>query len=337
MKPGCLLIDVLIGALSKVRSSELRLAELQSLGSIAAHANATVSALQEGEMPESETFVEAATIAIDDCAPRIEKAGLFIAQTLADPDPQIRSTGATAAGDLQLQSAAVGATIDRLTKDKDFTVRRAAISAIPNIVPKDDGNRMNAAALELVAATADTDSEVRLAAVRAMISLKSLDALAKAFRSEDPTVRETVLKGYVTLETPLPLVVPLVRDGLSDRDRAVRRQTLSYLSTQGVSGIDLAKDIVPLLRDSSADIREAAALLFGYYKSDSAFAVPDLERLLSDEDASVKIAAVDSLGVDWAGGGGIAFLHLSRFLRMSQLAHMRNSRSKRSGPALYPS
>lgn len=299
VKPGCLVIEVLIASLNAASSSELRLVELQSLGSIAAHANAMVSALQEGEMPENKDFMRAATGAIEDCAPEIERAGSFVEQRLNDTDPQIRSAAVTAAGILQLQSSAVSAAIDRLSTDKDLMVRRAAISAIPDLVPRDDEERMNAAALELLTAVRDTDSEVRLGAVQGMVSLKSLDALAKAFRSEDAGVREGVLRGYATLETPLSLAEPLMVDGLRDRDRTVRTQAISYLSAQGINGVGLAKNILPLLSDNGADIRAAAAALFGYYKGDSGFAVPDLTRLLSDENTSVKIAAADSLG--WIG------------------------------------
>ncbi len=297
--PKCHVIDALMSSLAVFQSSQLRSESMQSLAAIAARANSMVQALQEGDAPPNREFIKAASAAVDACAPSIQKAEDFVAKQLDDSDPHIRAIAATAAGSLQLQSADIAIAMDRLFRDANREVRKAAVVALPDTVAKDDVDGIRAAASKLVAAAMDSDSDVRLAAVQSIIELRSVNTLAQAFQNQDPEVRRAVLRGYTTQRTPTSDIEPTLKEGLKDPDRLVRLEALSYLNTMGNSAYALLKDVVPLLSDNSAEIRAAAASLFGYYRANAAFAVGDLQRLLEDGDKTVESSAAESLG--WIG------------------------------------
>jgi HEAT repeat protein len=299
VSPKCHAIDALMDSLRTVRGSELHFQEMQSLADIASNANSMVNALQDGEPPPNRQFIKAAGSAVDECAPSIERAEGYLAQQLDSPDPQIRVLAVTAAASLELQSEKIVSTLERLSRDENREVRKAAVASLPNVLAKDDPSGPREAANKLVEATRDSDSEVRLAAVDSLVRLGSLEGLSQSFHSPDPEIRVAIIRAYTTLGTPVSSIAPILREGLTDRDRRVRLQTLSYLNAKGRGSPDLLADVVPLFSDSSGEIRAAAAALFGYYRADAAFAVPPLQRLLTDEDSKVKIAAAESLG--WIG------------------------------------
>lgn len=298
-KPRCHVIDVLIASVGEFQSSELQVQEFQSLAEIASNANAMITALQEGEMPSNPDFIKAATVAIDDCAPSVERAGSFLAQHLNDPDPHILAAAAEGVGNLELQSPDMALALDRLSRNNNRAVRNSAVAAIPGVVSPDDVDGARSAAEKLVTAASDTDSEVRVAAIESLTRLKSVGGLTQAFHNPDPDVRKAVLEGYITLGTPASEIEAVLKAGLKDSDRQVRLETLSYLSSNGIAAAELLNDVLPLLKDNNAAIRAAAASFLGFYKSDAAFAVPALNTLLTDEDFTVRSAAADSLG--WIG------------------------------------
>lgn len=299
IEPKCHVIDALISAVGVSKSSQLHFEEMQSLATITVSVNSIVTSLQEGEAPANNAFIQAAGDAVDGCAPSVERAEAFVKQRIGDPNPQIRGLLVDTSGKLQLQSADVIAVIYNQLKDDNREVRHAAVVAIPNIIPKENTDEKKVAATKLITSTADSDSDVRSAAVRAIIELKSSSALIDAFRSPDPEVRKAILEGCAELNTPTSAIDATLREGLKDPDRRVRLQALSYLATKGRDGLAFAKGVLPLLSDTSAEIRARAATLLGYYRANATFAVNDLQKLLHDDDVNVISAAVDTLG--WIG------------------------------------
>ena len=298
-KPKCGAIDALIKSFDDFNSSELHVQEFQSVGDIASNASTMITSLQDGEMPSDMEFIKAANAAVDDCAPFVEKASKFLIQHLDDSDPQLRAAAAEGVGNLQLQGPEIFAALERLLTDNDRAVRKSVVTAMPKTVIPDNLDNTRAATNRLVKATTDVDSDVRMAAVKSLIQLKSLDALTEVSRNPDPEIRKAVFEGFADIVIEASAIEDVVRAGLKDTDRHVRLAALAFLNNKGSSASAQLRYVEPLLKDSSAEIRAASALFLGYYKRGATFAVPDLNALLTDEDFTVKRNVVDSLG--WIG------------------------------------
>ncbi|WTY68709.1 fumarate reductase/succinate dehydrogenase flavoprotein subunit [Streptomyces sp. NBC_01410] len=239
----------------------------------------------EPELPELRPFLadpdpavrRAAVAALTETVP--PGTGPALAETLADPDPGVRS--AAAASLLEL--------VEVLPPETDLA--RGLTEALGNGDPAVRSTALDVLrALRLGDATAyartldDPDIEVRIASVRALVSVDALDVVARATADPAREVRVTVAR---SLTDPGALA-----SLLQDPDILVRAAALAALSTTGCPApYDTAA--VTALTAPSWQIRAGAASALG--AAGPELAVPALTKALADPNADVRKAAVLSL------------------------------------------
>ncbi|WP_438318868.1 HEAT repeat domain-containing protein [Streptomyces sp. HUAS TT3] len=136
---------------------------------------------------------------------------------------------------------------------------------------------------------ADPDQDVRIHAVRALVSVDAVAELARAAQDGAREVRVAVAKGLAAVRAPArrrwgrcwPTRTPLVRGA-----------ALAALATTGCPA-PYAAAAVAALADPTWQVRAGAAA--GLRAADPAVAVPALAAALGDPDVDVRKAAVLSL------------------------------------------
>ncbi|MFI6638799.1 fumarate reductase/succinate dehydrogenase flavoprotein subunit [Streptomyces sp. NPDC050504] len=234
---------------------------------------------------------------------------------LADPDPAVRAAAVTALAETVPRGA--GPALAARLRDASPLVRAKAAAALRELVevlPADAGlgvalraaadapdPAVRAAVLEVLralrlgdaplyaAALADADVEVRIHAVRALVSVDAVADLVAA--SEDPAreVRVAVARGLSAVRDPAPASL----DGLvGDADPLVRGAALAALATTGCPP-GYAESAAASLGDPAWQVRAGAATALK--AAAPALAVPALAEALADPNADVRRAAVLSL------------------------------------------
>ncbi|MGW7274527.1 fumarate reductase/succinate dehydrogenase flavoprotein subunit [Streptomyces sp. NPDC054864] len=205
--------------------------------------------------------------------------GPALAETLADSDPGVRGAAAASLREL-VEVLPPGPELGRglhvALAHGDALVRSTALDVLRAL-------RLGDAAA-YAPALADPDIEVRIASVRALVSVGALDAVARA--GDDPAreVRVTVARG---LDTPKALA-PL----LHDADILVRAAAFTTLASVGCpTPYDLAAE--DALAAPSWQVRTGAATALG--AADPHRAVPALSKALGDPNADVRKGAVLAL------------------------------------------
>ncbi|MFC8130494.1 fumarate reductase/succinate dehydrogenase flavoprotein subunit [Streptomyces sp. NPDC057302] len=205
--------------------------------------------------------------------------GQALAETLADTDPGVRGAAAASLREL----------VEVLPRDPDLA--QGLLTALGH---EDAVVRATALdvlrALRLGEATAyaralaDPDIEVRIASVRALVSVGALDAVARARVDPAREVRVTVACG---LDTPQALA-PL----LDDADILVRAAAFTALASVGCpTPYDITA--VAALAAPAWQVRTGAAAALG--AADPRHAIPALSKALDDPNADVRKAAVLAL------------------------------------------
>ncbi|WP_030161980.1 fumarate reductase/succinate dehydrogenase flavoprotein subunit [Streptomyces sp. NRRL S-244] len=234
---------------------------------------------------------------------------------LTDPDPAVRAAAVTAIG--ETVPAGAGPELAARLGDADPAVRAAAAAALRELLEVLPGDPelgaalraalpvpdpvVRAAALEALRALrlggaglyaeslADPDPEVRIHAVRALVSVDAVAALARAAADPAREVRVAVAKGLAAVHAPAPAPLdPL----LADPDPLVRAAALAALAATGCRG-PYAATAVAALADPAWQVRAGAATALS--AADPATAVAALAAALKDDNADVRKAAVLSL------------------------------------------
>ncbi|MFK0050346.1 fumarate reductase/succinate dehydrogenase flavoprotein subunit [Streptomyces sp. NPDC090741] len=234
---------------------------------------------------------------------------------LTDPDPAVRATAVTAIG--ETVPAGAGPELAARLGDADPAVRAAAAAALRELLEVLPGDPelgaalraalpvpdpvVRAAALEALRALrlggaalyaqslADPDPEVRIHAVRALVSVDAVEALGRAVADPAREVRVAVAKGLAAVHAPAPAPLdPL----LADPDPLVRAAALAALAATGCPD-GYAARAVAALADPAWQVRAGAATALSAADPDTA--VAPLAAALKDDNADVRKAAVLSL------------------------------------------
>ncbi|MFE0255897.1 HEAT repeat domain-containing protein [Streptomyces sp. NPDC059010] len=148
---------------------------------------------------------------------------------------------------------------------------------------------------------ADPDTDVRLAAVRALVSVDAAEALSGAAGDAAREVRVAVARGFAALaphldrdrrehaEEGTPAALHRL---IHDPDVLVRAAALETLGALGVPHA-LLETVTAALNDPAWQVRTGAATALGAAAPDHG--VPALAELLRDADADVRKAAVLAL------------------------------------------
>ncbi|WP_293342989.1 HEAT repeat domain-containing protein, partial [Microcoleus sp. CAWBG58] len=90
----------------------------------------------------------------------------------------------------------------------------------------------------------------------------------------------------------VPQLVPLLKDS----DANVRRSAASALGGMGAEAKTVVPQLVPLLKDSDANVRSSVASALGGMGAEAKTVVPQLVPLLKDSDVNVRISVASALG-----------------------------------------
>lgn len=224
-------------------------------------------------------------------------AGPALAARLADADPGVRAAAAAALRELVEVlpgGPELGAGLRTALAVPDAAVRSAALEALRAL-------RLGDAELYALS-LADADPEVRIHAVRALVSVDAVPELAAAAADPAREVRVAVAKGLASVHAPEPAPLdPL----LADPDPLVRGAALAALARTGCPD-GYARTAVAALADAAWQVRAGAAT--GLSAAAAEAAVPALAKALADANADVRKAAVLALLPHRAGAEARAAL-----------------------------
>ncbi|MFC5880814.1 fumarate reductase/succinate dehydrogenase flavoprotein subunit [Streptomyces virginiae] len=211
-------------------------------------------------------------------------AGLALADRLGDSDPAVRAAAAAALRELLEVlpgDPGLAAGLRAALAVPDPAVRSAALEALRALRLGDAG--LYAAAL------ADAEVDVRIHAVRGLVSVDAAAELAAAQGDPAREVRVAVAKGLAAVRDPAPAPLdPL----LADADPLVRGAALAALAAVGCPG-GYARTAVAAMADPAWQVRAGAAA--GLSAAAAEVAGPALAEALADADADVRKAAVLAL------------------------------------------
>jgi HEAT repeat protein len=256
-----------------------------------------------------------------------------LAPYLADPDPSVRRTAVTVL--TETVPPGTGPALAGLLSDADADVRAAAAASLRELVetlPPEPALRdrlaaavfepdpvVRAAALDVLRALrlgdadlfaealADSDTTVRIEAVRALVSVDAVAPLVRA-ATADPSreVRVTLAKALGTVDAGAPggggptgaettgaeSVLSALAALTGDPDALVRAAAYGALAAVGCPP-PLTDRATAALSDSAWQVRAGAAAALT--AADPEVAVPALAKALADPNADVRKAAVLAL------------------------------------------
>ncbi len=133
-------------------------------------------------------------------------------------------------------------------------------------------------------------AELKKAVVAAFARLNAVSEIVKLLADSDSNVRSAAVKalGQLKADTAAPEIIKLLADSNSDVRSA------AALALGQMKAVTAASEIVRLLADSNSDVRSAAALALGQMKAVTA--ASEIVRLLADSDWHVQTAAILALG-----------------------------------------
>ncbi|MFJ4779837.1 fumarate reductase/succinate dehydrogenase flavoprotein subunit [Streptomyces sp. NPDC088762] len=211
-------------------------------------------------------------------------AGPALTLRLADAAPAVRAAAAGALRELLEVlpgSPELGAGLRAALAVPDAVVRAAALEALRVL-------RLGDAELYAVS-LADAEPEVRIHAVRALVSVDAVPALTVAAADPAREVRVAVAKGLAAVRDPAPASLdPL----LGDPDPLVRGAAFGALAHAGCPA-GYAGPAVAALADPTWQVRAGAAAALSAAAAEAA--VPALAKALADPNADVRKAAVLAL------------------------------------------
>jgi len=162
--------------------------------------------------------------------------------------------------------------------------------------------RAGGSAMPVLAGALDhADPAVRLAAVNALGEAEGdtkpvADCLAKAWRDNDPAVRDAVLTSLYAAGDEGPRLVPLFTAGLKNPSAPERILSAMALAKLGRGAASSASELAVALDDPEGGVRSAAVQALGWIGPDPAFAITKVIPLAADKDAAVRQGAVFALG-----------------------------------------
>jgi HEAT repeat protein len=214
--------------------------------------------------------------------------GPALASALTDPDTHVRAAAAASLRELVETLPAQAALRDGLAaalSQSDPVVRSAALDVLRAL-------RLGDAGL-FTAALSDADVEVRVAAVRALVSVDAAAELARA-AAADPAreVRVAIAKGLTAVGAQTDIVREALARLVDDADALVRAAAYTALGTTGCPA-PLAGRAEAALADPAWQVRAGAATALSV--ADPAVAVPALAAAVTDPNADVRKAAVLAL------------------------------------------
>lgn len=219
-----------------------------------------------------------------------KNAGLWVNQ-LADKDAGQRRNAAFGLGKLGPHAApALPSMRAAFNQEKDAKVKEAILFAMGEICRDIDADARDASYEPLfISALRDNDLYVRRSAVYALGCLANKSpatqkALAAAIEDQEPIVRQNAAWAIGRCGND---VLHLIKTGLRDGDTLVKRDAASaLLQIEDADKVhEMLKDLLPLCRDSSSEVRRAALnVLVRIVEPKDKEAIPALKAAIEDRD-----------------------------------------------------
>jgi HEAT repeat protein len=283
-----------LAAVLRGRPARLRAEAARALAALGFEPAAAQAALVEALKADDGAVRRAAARALAGVGPA---ALADLVRLLGNPDGRVRGAAARALGLMGLPARSSVGSLLRVLKDPDSTVRSQAALALWRL----DGNAQ-AALPQLRLVLIDVDNKDRQEAVEglgvvwveATPRIRELSELVgKALKDRDGRVRAEAARWLYRRERQPRFVVPLLRDGLTDRDVRVRLATVEVLGELSADSRAAAL-LLAALEDRDAGVRLAAeeALARG-----GAAAVPEMLAALKGRKAKVRLGVVRALAL----------------------------------------
>jgi HEAT repeat protein len=278
----------------RTRPARLRLEAARSLGQLGLDVRAALPALVDALRGEDKALHRAAAEAL---AQGGTEAMPMLTRLLGNADGRLREGGARALGKIGVPARSSIEGLMRLVKDSDSAVRSQVALALWRIDQKAD-----VALPILKQLIRDVDNRDRWESIEAMgiISIEAqpsirglTEIVVTALKDRDALVRTHAAKWLFRREKQPRVVVPLLRDGVTDRDVSVRVASVEVLGELGAEA-----RVVPLLataledRDVLVRLVAEEALAQG-----GAEAVPQLIDALKNKNSRVRLGVARALGL----------------------------------------
>jgi HEAT repeat protein len=276
------------------RPARLRLEAARSLGQLGLDVRAALPALEEA-LKGDDTAVRRAAA---DAQGQIGTEALpDLTRLLGNADARLREGAARALGQMGLPARSALPALMRLMKDPDPAVRTQVALALWNI---DQNAEVALPILRMV--IVDVDNRDRWEAIEAVgtISVQAnppirglMTPVVSALKDRDARVRTQAAKWLFRREKQASVVVPLLRDAVTDRDISVRIASVEALGELGAEA-----RVVPLLttaledRDLSVRLTAEESLARGGAES-----VPQLIEALRSPSTKVRLGVVRALAL----------------------------------------
>jgi HEAT repeat protein len=209
-----------------------------------------------------------------------DRATTIVDNALKSKNPETRKEGVKALKTVADQDA-FAARLEAMFNDKDVPVRIAAVEAVAGMKSE---RRIPA----LKIALDDSVAEVRFAAATALFKLHDpagreflMDALSRETKISSGTIASHIRDAKRTMQIPSAMMTIALKQGVS-------MAPVPYLG-MGFSAMEEA------MANRGVSGRAATALLFGKQKDSAVIAA--LEEALTDKEAAVRAAAVESLAL----------------------------------------
>ncbi|MET7455910.1 fumarate reductase/succinate dehydrogenase flavoprotein subunit [Streptomyces sp. NPDC005574] len=287
-------------------ASPVALREKLTVADTAAHPRA------DADVPATPRLLELLSLAEDE--PDLS----MLAAYLTDPEPGVRRTAVTVL--TESVPPGTGPALAAALTDPDAGVRAAASASLRELVEtlspepalrdglaaalSEADPAVRAAALDVLRALrlgdtelfarslSDSDIAVRIAAVRALVSVDAAAEVARAAVDPSREVRVTIIKALATLSPGSAMAGPALAALVDDPDALVRGAAYEALGTTGCPPALTAR-AETALSDLAWQVRAGAATALSV--ADSDLAVPALAKALTDLNADVRKAAVLAL------------------------------------------
>jgi HEAT repeat protein len=144
---------------------------------------------------------------------------------------------------------------------------------------------------EVAAVLAEPGLTAEAAMALSYMGREALPPLREGLSSRDPIVRREALRSIGKLKERAPLelssVLPLLINGLKDRDESVRAVAATYLGIIHEGAERAVPALVGSLSDPDPEVRRAAAAALGSFEGAAAPALPALRKARRDSNEDV--------------------------------------------------